>query len=120
MSVKYVPVQWNRNKWLRRKLRDQFANEHTAVALPVETGHDDRYEMRSAIDEALSQLNNTLREPFMLHFAEGMSAIEIAQCLGVKEQTVYTRVFRARQKMARMLKTRMGYVPGEVSDETLS
>ena len=112
--------QWNRNNWLRRNLSNQFVTENTAMALPVQSGNEERLAMRRLIDEALAQLSYTVREAFILSASEGYTAKEIAEILQVNKRTVFTRIYRARQQLGEILQGRLGYVPQEVNDDLVS
>ncbi|MGC4118801.1 MAG: sigma-70 family RNA polymerase sigma factor [Myxococcales bacterium] len=50
------------------------------------------------VDELLSRLDDERREVFILADIEGMSAPEISEALGIKLNTVYSRLRVARQK----------------------
>jgi RNA polymerase sigma-70 factor, ECF subfamily len=52
---------------------------------------------------ALQNLDEKHRIPIVLHYLEGMSALEIAEILKVKCGTVYSRLHYAREKLARFL-----------------
>ena len=43
------------------------------------------------------------RMVFVLRAVEGMSGAEVAECLGIAEETVKTRLFRARRRLQEML-----------------
>ncbi len=51
---------------------------------------------RVEIERALAQIPTAFRLPFVLKEVAGMSLVEIGAVLGIKEQTVKTRVHRAR------------------------
>jgi RNA polymerase sigma-70 factor (ECF subfamily) len=62
-----------------------------------------RAELRTAIVRAASELPDEQRDAFVLSEFHDFSLVEIAQALGVHENTVKTRLFRARQKLASAL-----------------
>lgn len=48
----------------------------------------------------MSQLHEKHRLPLILYHVQGMSAPEIAEVLGIKEGTVYSRLHYAGRKLA--------------------
>ncbi len=67
-----------------------------------------RHEMRRLIDEAVDGLPESFREVFVMREIEQMSQAETAECLGIKEETVKTRLHRARSQIERYLLARAG------------
>jgi RNA polymerase sigma-70 factor, ECF subfamily len=64
-----------------------------------ELGLDDQFEARQRLDylgAAIAQLSPKRRDVFVLSDIEGLSAPEIADALGCKLNTVYSRLRRAR------------------------
>ena len=57
----------------------------------------------SEVMQAVSRLPDNMRLAIHLHYYEGYSAVEIAEMLGKKENTVYSDLSRARKKLHRML-----------------
>ncbi|HEX8793525.1 MAG TPA: RNA polymerase sigma factor [Polyangiaceae bacterium] len=70
-----------------------------------EQGASDR-ELRRALEEAIDTLPDPLRTAFVLRTVEGMSIAETAEVLGIPEDTVKTRAFRARALLQRRLEER--------------
>lgn len=66
------------------------------------------HELAGLIEQAVSKLPGTFRGVFMLRDVEGMSTQETAECLGLNEDTVKTRLHRARAHLRRELATRVG------------
>ena len=62
---------------------------------------------------ALDALPPRFREVFLLRHVEGLSTSEVAQTLGVPENTVKTWLFRARAVKAAPPRIRVGVKPGE-------
>jgi RNA polymerase sigma-70 factor, ECF subfamily len=62
-----------------------------------------RHELMSAIQLAAAELPEDQRIAFVLSEFHDFSLAEIAEALGIPESTVKTRLFRARQKLARAL-----------------
>lgn len=60
-------------------------------------------EMRGILETAVSALPEDFRAVFVLRAVEGMSGAEVAECLGIGEETVKTRLFRARGRLQEML-----------------
>jgi RNA polymerase sigma-70 factor (ECF subfamily) len=67
----------------------------------VDTPYDlaARAEMRAYLEKALDEMPATFRIVFMLRSIEEMSVEETAQCLGIPEETVRSRHFRAKKLM---------------------
>ena len=59
---------------------------------------------RTDLARAMSQLKPRQRDALWLAYAEGSSHEEIAQVLGVKAASIKLILFRARRKLARLLK----------------
>ena len=55
------------------------------------------------LNEALQQLDDKYRLPLYLKYYEGYSAAEIAEMLGIPENTVYTNLSRGRDKLKEVL-----------------
>jgi RNA polymerase sigma-70 factor (ECF subfamily) len=60
-------------------------------------------EMRSVLESAIEKLPEEFRAVFVLRAVEGMSGVETAECLGIPEDTVKTRLHRARGRLQEML-----------------
>ena len=60
-------------------------------------------EMRSVLEAAVSKLPDDFRSVFVLRAVEEMSGAETAECLGIPEETVKTRLYRARGRLQQML-----------------
>ncbi|HZI78017.1 MAG TPA: RNA polymerase sigma factor [Vicinamibacterales bacterium] len=65
-------------------------------------------ELRGLLESAIDLLPNGMREVFVLREVEGMSTLEVAQCLGVSEDVVKTRLSRGRAALRRVLLERTG------------
>ncbi|MFT3924291.1 MAG: RNA polymerase sigma factor [Myxococcales bacterium] len=61
------------------------------------------FEMRRLLDRAIDELPEEFRLVFVLREVEQMSVAETSEILGVQEQTVKTRLFRARKKLQESL-----------------
>ena len=62
----------------------------------------DRAELAHVM-QAMARLPHRLREVLVLRTVEGLSQAEAAEVLGVSEKAVETRLYRARQQLAREL-----------------
>jgi RNA polymerase sigma-70 factor (ECF subfamily) len=60
-------------------------------------------ELRNLINENLETLSPVLRDAFLLREAQGLSTSEAARALGVSENTLKARLWRARQQLAERL-----------------
>lgn len=65
-------------------------------------------ELSALIERATGSLSDSLRSVFVLRDVEEMSTAETAEYLGLKEETVKTRLHRARAQMRRMLAADVG------------
>ena len=73
----------------------------TPGASPEQQASD--VEMRALLEHAVESLPDEFRSVFVLRAVEGMSGAEVAECLGIGEETVKTRLFRARGRLQEML-----------------
>lgn len=60
-------------------------------------------EMRGLLETAVGALPENYRVVFILREVEGMKGAEVAECLGLREATVKTRLFRARARLQDLL-----------------
>jgi RNA polymerase sigma-70 factor (ECF subfamily) len=60
-------------------------------------------EMRPVLEAAIGRLSDDFRAVFVLRAVDGMSGAEVAECLGIPEETVKTRLHRARNQLQEML-----------------
>jgi RNA polymerase sigma-70 factor (ECF subfamily) len=67
-----------------------------------------RGELAAIIERAVSALPESFRAVFMLRDIEGLSTHETAECLGLNDDTVKTRLHRARARMRRALVDAVG------------
>jgi len=65
-------------------------------------------ESQEVLDRALDELSADQRAVFVLRTVEEMSYQEIAEALGVQPGTVMSRLFRARERLARALEPYLG------------
>ena len=69
----------------------------------VEEKYSDKYENMD-LTNAVSSLNEDLRNITVLYYFEDMSTVEIAKFLGIPEGTVRSRLSRAREKLRERMK----------------
>lgn len=67
-----------------------------------------RAELAGLVERAVTNLPDTFRGVFMLREVEGLSTEETAECLGLNEATVKTRLHRARVLLRRELTAEVG------------
>lgn len=60
-------------------------------------------ETRALLETAVAKLPDEFRAVFVLRAVEGMSGAETAECLGIPEETVKTRLHRARVRLQQLL-----------------
>jgi RNA polymerase sigma-70 factor (ECF subfamily) len=69
-------------------------------------------EIRRAIEDAVETLPPLYRSVFVLRDVEEMSGAETAECLGITEETVKTRLHRARNLLRHQLERAVGSAVG--------
>jgi RNA polymerase sigma-70 factor (ECF subfamily) len=77
-------------------------------------------EMRRLLEQAVGALPEEFRSVFVLRAVQGMNGAEVADCLGLEEATVKTRLFRARGRLRDLLEAAGGAAVGSVYDFHLS
>lgn len=65
-------------------------------------------ELRELLEWAIDTLPDGMREVFVLRDVEGLSTSEVAECLGVTEDVVKTRLSRGRAALRRVMLERTG------------
>ena len=65
-------------------------------------------ELHELLEWAIDMLPDGMREVFVLREVEGLSTSEVAECLGVTEDVVKTRLSRGRAALRRVLLERTG------------
>jgi RNA polymerase sigma-70 factor, ECF subfamily len=66
------------------------------------------HELRALLEWAIDRLPNGTREVYVLREVEGLSTLEVAECLAVSEDVVKTRLSRGRATLRRLLMERTG------------
>ena len=70
-------------------------------------------ELRSLLEASIDELPDGLREVFMLREVDGLNTSETAECLGVSEDVVKTRLSRGRAALRNLLAERAGILAPE-------
>jgi RNA polymerase sigma-70 factor (ECF subfamily) len=89
----------------RQRTRDGLApGPHERDSDQAVRGGTDRADVRSDLKRAMAGLSRRERELVWLAYAEGSSHKTIADALGVKASSIKVLLFRARRKLARLLR----------------
>jgi len=70
-------------------------------------------ELRAALSDCLKMVKPEMREAWIQHRLQGLRHIDIAQNLGIKSETVGTRIFRVDRRMQKCLETK-GFTPEQI------
>jgi len=87
---------------------DESPVEELRSSLPDPEQNAAQHELMRLIEEAVDHLPDSFREVFVMREIEQMSQAETAECLGLKEETVKTRLHRARGHIESYLLERAG------------
>jgi RNA polymerase sigma factor (sigma-70 family) len=91
----------------KRRRRERKAGARLRLLVPAfsESGDRslDREETRSGVQRALDELPYTLRAPVVFREYGGLSYREIASVMGITENNVKVRIFRARERLEKAL-----------------
>jgi RNA polymerase sigma-70 factor (ECF subfamily) len=103
-----IAIYTSRNIIRRRKLREKWYAIWTRVAAlgsPPRTPeqYTADHELAGELWQAVDGLSDKHRLPLILYHVYGMTAPEIADALGLKEGTVYSRLHYAGRKLAGQL-----------------
>ena len=101
---------------VRRRGRYEAFDEDLSIVEPMMMQHPSQNPERQAfarelaglLEWAIDRLPNGRREVFVLREVEGLSTAEVAECLGVSEDVVKTRLSRGRAQLRRLLTERTG------------
>lgn len=88
---------------------DDGEGERCELALASDDGPEKIYEQKERVQaarDAIEKLSDIQREVIILCDIEGFSYKETALTLGIEEGTVKSRLFRAREKLHQILKSR--------------
>jgi RNA polymerase sigma-70 factor (ECF subfamily) len=99
----------------RRGRYEAFDDDHSSVARlmasnPAQSPERQAFagELRGLLEWAIDALPDGMREVFVLREVEGLSTNEVAECLGVSDDVVKTRLSRGRAALRRLLMERTG------------
>ena len=86
------------------------AVEPLMVRTPSENPEQQAFtsELRELLEWAIDTLPDGMREVFVLRDVEGLSTSEVAECLGVTDDAVKTRLSRGRAALRRVMLERTG------------
>ncbi len=90
----------------RHKRREEISDTMKGRDNPERTVQD--LQVRAAIEGAVETLSPIYRAVFVLRDVEELSGAETAECLGIAEETVKTRLHRARLLLRRRLERIIG------------
>lgn len=93
---------WRRTTWLRRKLLVWHAGASPGTVPGAARSPEREVAMRQEATRVLDRLPQEQREVLLLHAVEGFTGEEIAQILGIRPKTVWTRLHRARRAALEM------------------
>jgi len=80
-----------------------------AEAYPVRAAEsDERYALRTLMEDALTRLSEPLREAFVLRHVEELPVAEVAQMLGTGVSAIKMRLQRAREQMQKTVGAALG------------
>ncbi len=94
---------FRRKNWVRENLLRRHAGEGISEVLPATANPDSVGATRHQINRAIAQLPRVQREVLVLYVAQNMSGEQISEILGVRINTVWTRLRRARLAMREAL-----------------
>jgi RNA polymerase sigma-70 factor (ECF subfamily) len=92
------------NDAYRRDARQEPLSEAHEATIPVDSEIAAHHQSRSDLSRAMARLKPRQRDALWLAYAEGSSHKEIAQILGVRAASVKLLLFRARRKLASLLR----------------
>lgn len=89
------------------------AADETAIEQAPASGVDPEHamyahELKTVLESLIEQLPETFRVAFVLREVEGLSTAETAACLSINEDTVKTRLHRAKRLLRDQLDRRLG------------
>lgn len=92
-----------RSEVRRKRLASAFAEERKG-GLAADTAAEVMERERAArLQAAIASLPDKLREAFVLVYLEGIAGGEVARLLGVREGTIWKRLFQARARLRESL-----------------
>jgi RNA polymerase sigma-70 factor (ECF subfamily) len=95
---------------------DPAAQEDASMERSIEASPEDhasRAELRAVLERKIGELPIAFRTVFMMRELEEMTVEETAECLGIPEATVRTRLFRARALLRESLAREIDLATGD-------
>jgi RNA polymerase sigma-70 factor (ECF subfamily) len=103
-------------KRAERRTKHPLPDDAAAIrAVTAESSAENR-EALETVMRAVGDLPSDFRAALLLHVQEGMAYREVAEALGTTEETARWRVFKARQKLMKVLSPEL-LPPGALSEE---
>ena len=103
-------------KRAERRTKHQLPDDAASPAGPTAEGTAESREALEVVERAVADLAPEFRAALFLRVYEGMSFREVAKALDTTEETARWRVFKARQKLMKVLSPEL-LPPGAVSEE---
>ena len=103
-------------KRAERRTKHQLPEDAAAPELTTAEGTAENRETLEVVQRAVADLPPDFRAALLLRVYEGMSFREVAEALKTTEETARWRVFKARQKLMKVLSPEL-LPPGAVSEE---
>jgi RNA polymerase sigma-70 factor, ECF subfamily len=104
-------------KRAERRTKHQLPEDAAAPELGMVEARTEHREALEAVSKAVSELPPDFRAALLLRVHEGLSFREVAQVLKTTEETARWRVFKARQKLMKVLAPEL-LPPGATTGET--
>jgi RNA polymerase sigma-70 factor (ECF subfamily) len=92
---------------VRRRRPESDPEAEPEVTMPNPEDAVSSRELGALLEPLVDGLPEPFRSVFVLRAVEGLSAVEVAQCLDVPEETVRTRYFRARRSLQLQLEQQL-------------
>jgi RNA polymerase sigma-70 factor (ECF subfamily) len=103
-------------KRAERRTKHQLPEDSAAPELGIAELAAENHEVLEVVMRAVADLPSDFRAALLLHVQEGMAYREVAEALKTTEETARWRVFKARQKLMKVLPPEI-LPPGVVSEE---
>jgi RNA polymerase sigma factor (sigma-70 family) len=92
-----------RSEMRRKRLASAFAEERRDGSAADTAAEVMERERAARLQAAIAALPDKLREAFVLVYLEGIAGGEVAKLLGVREGTIWKRLFQARARLRESL-----------------
>ena len=106
------------NARLYERYRPEFVDVDEQVIVEKESIEPDNKMERRWLLDAINRLEKEYREPLLLQVIGGFSGKEITLILGLNDNTVMTRLFRARSKVISKFGSKSGNIPTQLFEPT--